>query len=105
MEYEVACHRLCDDISQLLLDRTRPPTRLAAFAAGRATQDLAAAFHHAAGRPEDQLWSDALESLERFLDICERSEVKNSAAQHELRRFVAENADVSSPRFQLKLAS
>lgn len=105
MEYEAVCNRLCDDISHLLLKGLRPPTKWAAFAAGRATQDLAAAFHHAAGRPEDQLWLDALDSLEHFLDICERSEVNNSTAQHELRGFLAENADVLSQRFQLKLAS
>ena len=76
MEYEVACNRLGDDIAQLLLERQGPRV-LAAFAAGRATQDLAAAFHHAAGRPGDQLWSDALESLEHFLDYCDESNVKN----------------------------
>jgi hypothetical protein len=105
MEYEAACHKLCEDISHLLLDSPRPATRLAAFAAGRATQDLAAAFHHAAGSPEDRLWSDALESLEHFLDICGRSAVKNSGELRELQRFLDENADLLSPRVQLKLAS
>src|SRR5580704_18123076 len=61
MEYELACNRLCDDISQLLLDGPRPPTKWKAFAAGRATQDLAAAFHRAAGRPGDELVERARE--------------------------------------------
>ena len=104
MEYEVACHRLCDDISQLLLDGPRKPSRRAAFAAGRATQDLAAAFHHAAGRPADRLWSYAIESLEHFLDLCDDPSASNSSAMRELRRFVDENADLLS-HVELKVAS
>jgi hypothetical protein len=105
LEYEIACDRLCDRISDLLLDGTRPPTRLAAFAAGRATQDLAAAFHHAAGLPADELWSSAVESLEHFLDMRDNLKLSDSAAMRELRRFVAENADALASNFELKLAS
>ncbi|MBV8343481.1 MAG: hypothetical protein JO190_00620 [Candidatus Eremiobacteraeota bacterium] len=105
MDYELACDRLCDDISQLLLDGPRPATKWKAFAAGRATQDLAAAFHRAAGRPEDELWSNALESLERFIDLYDYSAVGNPAAMRELRSFVDENADLLAPRLHLKLAS
>jgi hypothetical protein len=104
MEYEVACQRLCDDISQLLLGGPRKPSLRATFAAGRATRDLAAAFHHAAGRPADQLWSYAVESLEHFLDLCDDPSARNSSAMHELRRFVDENADLQS-RVELKVAS
>jgi hypothetical protein len=93
MEYEVACHRLCDDISQLLLDGPRKPSLRATFAAARATQDLAAAFHHAAGRSKDHLWSDAIGSLHHFLDVYEDPRVRNSSAMRELRRFVDENSD------------
>lgn len=105
MEYEATCDRLCDDISHLLLDFPRPPMVRAAYAAGRATQDLAAAFHHAAGLPTDQRWSDAVESLEHFLDVCSESKIEDAAELRELRRFVAENADALLPRFELKLAS
>jgi len=105
MEYEIACNRLCDDISHLLIDGTRPPTKLAAFAAGRATQDLAAAFHHAAGRPKDQRWSSAIESVERFLEICARSDAEDSSQLRDLQRFVNENTDLLSPHFELMLAS
>jgi hypothetical protein len=105
LEYEAACHRLCDDISHLLLDVPRPPIVRAAYAAGRATRDLAAAFHHAAGLPNDRRWSDAVESLEHFLDVCSESKIEGMAELHELRRFVTENADALSLRYELKLAS
>ena len=105
MDYELACDKLCDDISQLLLEGPRPATKWKAFAAGRATQDLAAAFHHAAGRPGDELWADALASLEHFIDLCDDSAVANPAAMRELRSFVDENADLLAPRLHLKLAS
>ncbi len=105
MEYEVACDRLCNDISHLLLDFPRPPTVRVAYAAGRATRDLAAAFHHAAGFPNDTRWADAVESLEHFLAVCVESKIERTAEVRELRRFVAENADALSPRFELKLAS
>lgn len=105
MQYEAACHRICDDISRLLLDFPRPSSVRAAYAAAYATQDLAAAFHHAAGVPEHRLWSDAIESLELFLDICDDSKIDRSAALRELRIFVAENSDLLSPRVQLKQAS
>ena len=104
MEYEVACDRLCDDISHLLFDGPRPPMIRVAYAAGRATRDLAAAFHHAAGHPEHQLWSSAVESVEHFLEVCE-SPIESTAELRELRRFVAENADALRSRFELKLAS
>ena len=105
MEYETACDRLRDDISHILLDFPRPPMVRAAYAAGRATQDLAAAFHHAAGLPNDRRWLDAVESVEHFLDVCSESRIEGTAELRELRRFVAENADASLPGFELKLAS
>ncbi|MBV8723998.1 MAG: hypothetical protein JO078_12550 [Candidatus Eremiobacteraeota bacterium] len=105
MDYEIACNRLCDDVSHLLIEGLRPPTKLAAFAAGRATQDLAAAFHHAAGYPKDRRWSSAIESVERFLEICAKSDCQDLAALRELQRFVNENADLLRPRIELKLAS
>jgi hypothetical protein len=95
MEYEVACHRLCDDISQLLLDGPRKPSLRATYAAARATRDLAAALHRASGRSGDELWSAAIEGLGHFLDLCDPSS-KNSSAMRELRRFVDENADALS---------
>jgi len=104
MELEVACHRLCDDISHLLLEGPGNPSLQATFAAGRATQALAAAFHHAAGRPADHLWPYAIESLEHFLDLCDDPNARRSSAMRELRRFVDENADLLSYG-QLKVAS
>jgi hypothetical protein len=104
MENEAACHRLCDDISELLLDGRGKPSLRATFAAGLATQDLAAAFHHAAGRPSDQLWYYAIESLERFLDLSEHPKARSSSAMRELRHFVDENADLLS-YVELKVAS
>ena len=104
MEREIACHRLFDDISQLLLGRPGPRL-LAAYAAERATHDLAAAFRHAAGRPEDARWSNAIESLERFLDLFDESADANASAMRDLRTFVDENADLLSPCSELKRAS
>jgi hypothetical protein len=104
MEHEIACLRLCDGISQLLLNWPGPRL-LAAHAAGRAKRDLAAAFQHAAGLPEDARWSNALESLERFLDLCDNSAVANPSAMCDLRTFVEENADLLSPYAELKRAS
>ena len=104
MEYEIACDRLCDDISRLLLAGPRKPTLRATYAAARATEDLAAAFHRAAGRSEDRLWSNAVASLDHFLEICDGPIVANSNAMRELRRFVGENADVLS-YVELKAAS
>ena len=94
MEYEVACHRLCDDISQLLLDGSGKPSLRTTYAAARATQDLAAAFHRAAGRSADRLWSDAIGSLDHFLGLLNGSSAAGSNAMRELKRFVVENADV-----------
>jgi len=96
MEYEVACRRLCDDIAQLLLDGPKKPTLQTTYAAANATIDLAAAFHHAAGQSGDQRWSDAIESLDHFLDLCDDPRARSSSAMHELRRFVDENADLLS---------
>jgi len=96
MEIEVACHRLCDDIAQLLLDGPRKPSLQLTYAAGRATRDLAAAFHHAAGRSTDLLWSCAIESLTHFLDLSDYPRAGNSGAMRELRRFVDENSDALS---------
>jgi hypothetical protein len=105
MEYEIACDRLCDDISQLLLSGPSKPSLRTTYAAGRATQDLAAAFHRAAGQPQDELWSHAIESLDHFLDLCNDSKLQSSRALHELRSFVDENGDLLAPRPRLKLAS
>jgi hypothetical protein len=105
LEYEAACRRLCDDISHSLFDGSRPPRLRMAYAAGRATRDLAAAFHHAAGRPEDLLWSDAVESIGHYLNLCHESMLASTAELRELRSFVAENADALRARLDLKLAS
>jgi hypothetical protein len=105
LEYETACRRLCDDIAYLLFDGSRPPVVRAAFAAARATRDLAAAFHRAAGHPKDQLWSDAVESIGHFLNLCDESMVANSPELRELRSFVTENADALQWRLELKPAS
>lgn len=110
MQYESVCQRLCDDISHLLLDGPRTPVSRVAYAAVRATRDLATAFHHAAGRPADGLWSDAVESVEHFVDVCDESMVANTVELRELRSFVAENADAlpsrcEQPHLELKLAS
>ncbi len=96
MEFEVACRRLCDDIAQLLLDGPRKPSLQMTYAAGNATRDLAAAFHHAAGRSTDRLWSRAIESLTHFLYVGDYSSARNSGALRELRRFVDENTDAIS---------
>lgn len=93
MDFEAACHRLCDDIERVLFDKTRPAGLHLAYAAGRATHDLASAFHHAAGHPEDRRWSDAIESIERFLDVCDETRVARTPELSELRTFVAENLD------------
>ena len=104
MDYEVACDRLCEDISQLLLEEPVRPSLRATYAAARATQDLAAAFHHAAGRSEDPLWSVAIVSLGRFLDFFDAPRAGKSSAMRELSRFVDENGDAL--RFAgLKVAS
>lgn len=96
MEYEIACDRLCNDISQLLLAGANKPSLRATYAAARATEDLAAAFHRAAGRSDDRLWSEAVASLDHFLDLCDQPAARNSVPMRELRRFVGENADVLS---------
>jgi hypothetical protein len=103
LEYDAACDRLCNDISQSLFDGPRPVLRIA-YAAGRATRALAAAFHHASGRPEDPLWSDAVESIGRFLEVCDASMLATTPALRELRSFVTENADAVRAHFELKLA-
>jgi hypothetical protein len=105
MQYEPACDRIREHIATLLLE-LRPPTLVAAYAAACATQDLASAFHHAAGIPNDPLWREAVASLERFLALCARSTRLDSAsALRDLRTFVAENGDVLRPRRQLAWAS
>lgn len=105
MQYEPACDRICDDIAALLLE-LRPRTSGATYAAASATRNLAAAFHHAAGRPNDPIWREALESLKFFLEFCDRSAPLNGiTASRELHRFLAENADVSMPRYEMALAS
>jgi len=90
----MACDQICDDIATVLLEM-RPATRMAAYAAARATRDVAAAFHHAAGDPANPRWRDAVESVERFLGYSGRSlRLRDSVPLHELAAFVNENADL-----------
>lgn len=93
MDNEVACDVLCENISQLLLEEPARPSLRVTYAAARATQDLAAAFHHAAGRPENPLWSAAIGSLGMFLNVLGAPRAGTSSAMRELSRFVDENAD------------
>jgi len=91
MQYESACDRLCENISTLLLG-LRAPTPGAVHAAACATYDVAAAFHHAAGVPDDPRWSSAVASLKLFLDHCAWSPwLADLPALLELRAFVEEN--------------
>ncbi len=94
MQYETICDHICDDIATVLFEM-KPATRLAAYAAARATRDIADAFHHAAGDPASSRWREAMDSLERFLDYSRRSpKVLNSAPLRELSAFVMENSDL-----------
>jgi hypothetical protein len=104
MQYEAACRRVRENIATLLVG-LRPPKCGAAYAAACATQTLAAALHHAAGRFDDPRWPEAFNALEEFLDLCDRSSPRDSAALLELRSFLAENADLLAPRFELARAS
>ena len=90
MEFESACNAICDNISHMLLAMDRPSST-AAFAAARATRDIADALHHAAGRPHDGRWNNAIGSLERFLGVCPPSALRESVASRELLAFLAEN--------------
>lgn len=104
MQSESACHRLCDDIADLLLALPSQSAH-AAFLAGRATRALSAALHRASGIPEDPLWYDALESVDRFVEHCAGSRrLEGSFALRDLSGFVEENADVLSFGFQMKRA-
>ncbi|HEX4014472.1 MAG TPA: hypothetical protein VHX17_11400 [Candidatus Cybelea sp.] len=97
MQYETICDHICDDIASVLLNM-KPATPTAAYAAARATHDLAAAFHHAAGDPVNPRWRDAIGSLERFLRYSKRSpNVKGMPPLRELAAFVDENADLLLP--------
>jgi len=92
VEHELACDRIRDDIAALLFELERPTSR-AAFAAARATGDIADALHHASGTPDDPRWYDALASLEEFLVLCTASSrVGGSPAMSSLRSFLQENA-------------
>ncbi len=105
MQYEAVCTRICNDITQLFLELT-PQTSAAAYAAAAATRDIAAAFHHASGRPQDARWEIALTSLEFFLDYCNASaKLHGSLTFLELRNFLEENADLYGPRLDHALAS
>lgn len=105
MHYETACDRICEDVSRALLE-LRPPTKGAAYAAALATRTIAAAMHNASGRPYDPLWSHAIASLERFVDVCARRTTGDaSAALVELRGFLRENADLLSPQLESRRAS
>ena len=97
LQYETACNKIRDDIAALLLG-PRSPTTGSALAAARATRDVADAMHHAAGRPNDALWANAVVSLRRFLELCgSPSRATELAPLLELRRFVEENADLLPP--------
>jgi hypothetical protein len=105
MQYEVACNQIRDDIMTLLLD-LRPPTTGAAYAAACATRNVAAALHHASGVPNDPRWTDALTSLQAFLEYFDASpKMRDSVALVELRSFIAENADLGAPHLEHALAS
>ncbi len=94
MQYEAICDHICADIATVLFEM-KPATRFAAYAAARATRDIADAFHHAAGDPASSRWREAMGSLERFLDYSTRSpNVLNSAPLRELRALVTENSDL-----------
>ncbi|HEY1882422.1 MAG TPA: hypothetical protein VGG51_05215 [Candidatus Cybelea sp.] len=94
VQYETICDHICDDIASVLLSM-KPATPTAAYAAARATHDVAAAFHHAAGDPVNPRWRDAIGSLEHFLVYSERSPgAKNLEPLQELATFVDENADL-----------
>jgi hypothetical protein len=97
LQYEIICDHICDDIASVLLSM-KPATPTAAFAAARATRDVAAAFHHAAGDPVNPRWRDAIGSLEHFLAYSKRSHNVNSAPLRELAAFVDENADLLVPQ-------
>jgi hypothetical protein len=97
VQYEAICDHLCDDIAAVLLGM-KPATRVAAYAAARATQDVAAAFYHAAGDPVNPRWRTAIDSLKRFIGYSQRSDgVRNSVPFSELASFVVENADLLNP--------
>lgn len=92
MEFERACDRLRDDIAQALLEMGRPTLHATSLAAA-ATYELADALHHAAGHPDDARWYDALNSLERFIDVGRRSpRAVRSEAFVRLRAFFDENS-------------
>jgi hypothetical protein len=94
MQNELACNQICEDIASLLA-QARGVSRLTAYHAASATRDVADALHHAAGKPDDQRWHDALSSLESFLTHCGRMlTLRATAARVRLRRFVEENADL-----------
>ena len=100
MEHETACHRVCDEIADLLVE-LRPTTCAPVFAAASATRNLAAAMHHAAGTPKNGRWRDAIETLARFLDFCDSSaRLTGSPALVDLHAFVAENADLLPSRLE-----
>ncbi len=105
MEYEVACNQIRDDITTLLLEM-RPPTTGAAYAAACATRNVAAAFHHASGIPDDPRWTAALTSLQAFLEYCAASpKMNDSVALLQLRSFLEENTGDRSQTPQRELAT
>jgi hypothetical protein len=105
MQHEIACNRICDSITSLLLE-LRPRTSGSTYAAACATRDIADALHHAAGFPEDARWPVALTSLELFLGYCDASpKTRDSEAFLELRRFLEENSDLAYPNVAHQLAS
>ncbi|MBV8489769.1 MAG: hypothetical protein JO199_04490 [Candidatus Eremiobacteraeota bacterium] len=98
MEYESACTRIRDAVANLLVATGRPTLHATSLAAA-ATQDIADALHHAAGRPNDRRWFAAVTSLERFVEYCARSSpAANSADFAELRAFVSENRPLAVER-------
>lgn len=94
MQLDNVCDRICDDIAEVLFSM-KPATKVAAFVAARATQDVAAAFYHAAGDPANPRWREAIGSLGRFIDLSKRSlNLETMEPMRELVAFVDENADL-----------
>ncbi|HTU82125.1 MAG TPA: hypothetical protein VMF61_08350 [Candidatus Acidoferrales bacterium] len=102
MEFENACDSICGDIAGLLLQFPRPTPHVA-YAAARATRDVADALHHAAGTPADPRWHDAIRSVDEFTALCRtQPRVARLPALAQLRRFVDENADLAESATRLR---
>jgi hypothetical protein len=79
----------------MVLFEMKPATRMAAYAAARATRDVTDAFYHAAGDPASSRWREAIASVESFLSYSRRSpNLRDSEPLNELAAFVKENSDL-----------